>query len=313
MPTSSRTYQYSNGNRRQPRRQAKGPEQGHSRALLLVFVAHKNRARLWAEYDRGFSRRCSQIFFAVPDFRISLPMAHYPSSLGSGAGYMAESDPTRSYSTHSGPSGSPRMGSQGTGPFFASFRAADPSTTPTRSHRGFPGYATNYSGASTSGQSPEAWTGGHPTNFSGTEQGAGWTGYPYNSEQPGPSRNNAYPSQSYSAAAPLGPTPRPQASPSRRTKHHDATAATALQFHDHGHYTPSDKGRPKPSKVACNFCRSRKIRCDGDVPCAKCKAAGQECVYETTTRRGWHSETKSVYVQAEIEARRSAAAAAGRR
>ncbi|KAF7321169.1 Zn(2)-C6 fungal-type domain-containing protein [Mycena chlorophos] len=318
---------YSNGNRRQPRRQAKGMRKRQPKlsSLMRLFHvqnkhrgrgsccdggAHKNRARLWTEYDCGFPGRCFRVFFAVPDFRISLPMAHYP--LGSGAGYMAESDPTRTHSTHSGQTGSPGMGPQGTGPYFASFRVADPSTTPTRYHRGFPGYATNYSGAS--GQSP--WTGGHPTNFTGAagEQSAVWPGYPSSAQQPGSATNNEYTSQSYPvSAAPTSASAARPSAPHRRFKRQDPDT----QFHDQGHYTPSDKGRPKPLKIACNFCRSRKMRCDGagdvTVPCAKCKAAGQECVYETATRRGWHSKTKSVYVQAEIEARRNAAAAAGRR
>jgi hypothetical protein len=37
--------------------------------------------------------------------------------------------------------------------------------------------------------------------------------------------------------------------------------------------------------TACKSCRERKVRCGGEQPaCAKCRAAGEECVYLPTQR-----------------------------
>ncbi|KAF5008053.1 hypothetical protein FDECE_5635 [Fusarium decemcellulare] len=37
---------------------------------------------------------------------------------------------------------------------------------------------------------------------------------------------------------------------------------------------------------ACDFCKSRKARCTGDRPCAKCVAKGRECSYDAKYTRG---------------------------
>ncbi len=37
--------------------------------------------------------------------------------------------------------------------------------------------------------------------------------------------------------------------------------------------------------TACKSCRERKVRCGGEQPaCAKCRGAGEECVYLPTQR-----------------------------
>nr|GAT48003.1 predicted protein [Mycena chlorophos] len=235
-----------------------------------------------------------------------------------GAGYMANSSSacirlTHSTSTTLAPSasGPAWTGSRRPETLSSSFHAADASAAPKPYHTGFSGHSNgHYSGHSPWNGHPPSYlhaSRGYLANVSSPEPGAGWPGYLSNSQQPGPWVNNACPSQS-------PPTPRARPTANRRTKHHDTTALQLqlqFQFHNHGLYTPSDKGRPKPLKVACNFCRGRKIRCDrlGNAPCAKCKAAKRECVYETS-RRGWCSKTKGVHVQEEnvsdSEARRNA-------
>ncbi|KAH7240486.1 hypothetical protein NW759_015436 [Fusarium solani] len=53
----------------------------------------------------------------------------------------------------------------------------------------------------------------------------------------------------------------------------------------------TDEVGPGPHKVrkvsrACDFCKSRKARCTGDLPCAKCVAKGRECSYDAKYTRG---------------------------
>mmetsp|Transcript_29751 Transcript_29751/g.41476 ORF Transcript_29751/g.41476 Transcript_29751/m.41476 type:complete len:100 (+) Transcript_29751:607-906(+) len=38
--------------------------------------------------------------------------------------------------------------------------------------------------------------------------------------------------------------------------------------------------------MACDYCHSRKTKCDGGIPCALCTKAGKQCVYaEAKARR----------------------------
>ncbi|XEU94926.1 hypothetical protein FSHL1_000210 [Fusarium sambucinum] len=50
----------------------------------------------------------------------------------------------------------------------------------------------------------------------------------------------------------------------------------------------SEPGPPKARKVsrACDFCKSRKAKCSGDQPCAKCAAKGLSCLYDSKYTRG---------------------------
>ncbi|KAF4982480.1 hypothetical protein FZEAL_1905 [Fusarium zealandicum] len=52
-----------------------------------------------------------------------------------------------------------------------------------------------------------------------------------------------------------------------------------------------DNGKAETCKIrkvsrACDFCKSRKARCTGDQPCAKCIAKGRVCSYEARYTRG---------------------------
>ncbi|RGP63509.1 fungal specific transcription factor domain-containing [Fusarium sporotrichioides] len=50
----------------------------------------------------------------------------------------------------------------------------------------------------------------------------------------------------------------------------------------------SEAGLRKTRKVsrACDFCKSRKAKCSGDQPCAKCAAKGLNCLYDSKYTRG---------------------------
>ncbi|KAL6862094.1 fungal-specific transcription factor domain-containing protein [Trichoderma novae-zelandiae] len=51
---------------------------------------------------------------------------------------------------------------------------------------------------------------------------------------------------------------------------------------------PPDASSRKTRKVsrACDFCKSRKAKCTGDQPCAKCISRGRVCLYEAKYTRG---------------------------
>ncbi|KAL7796149.1 fungal-specific transcription factor domain-containing protein [Trichoderma afarasin] len=51
---------------------------------------------------------------------------------------------------------------------------------------------------------------------------------------------------------------------------------------------PADPVSRKTRKVsrACDFCKSRKAKCSGDQPCAKCISRGRVCLYEAKYTRG---------------------------
>ncbi|KAJ7749412.1 hypothetical protein B0H16DRAFT_1551405 [Mycena metata] len=65
-------------------------------------------------------------------------------------------------------------------------------------------------------------------------------------------------------------------------------------------------GRSKRQKLACLFCRSRKIACSGppddssDTKCNQCTRRGRSCEYPKESRRGQHSRIKSLARRAQI-------------
>ncbi|KAK9476123.1 fungal-specific transcription factor domain-containing protein [Lipomyces japonicus] len=46
----------------------------------------------------------------------------------------------------------------------------------------------------------------------------------------------------------------------------------------------------KNSTRACDMCKSRKVRCDGTLPCSRCINQGQNCTYHSKYNRGAHVE-----------------------
>ncbi|KAF2459203.1 hypothetical protein BDY21DRAFT_203329 [Lineolata rhizophorae] len=71
--------------------------------------------------------------------------------------------------------------------------------------------------------------------------------------------------------------------------------------HGHGHRsssaaattTTSATGRPaRPAPLACVVCRSRHLKCDGGLPCSRCREDGEDCRY-VKSRRGWKGPGRS--------------------
>ncbi|RUS26874.1 hypothetical protein BC938DRAFT_484008 [Jimgerdemannia flammicorona] len=46
--------------------------------------------------------------------------------------------------------------------------------------------------------------------------------------------------------------------------------------------TPYPPAKPR-LKTSCLICRAKKIRCDGEKPCSRCKTRGAECIYREST------------------------------
>jgi hypothetical protein len=44
---------------------------------------------------------------------------------------------------------------------------------------------------------------------------------------------------------------------------------------------------------ACDYCRKRKVKCDGELPCAVCKLRNQECSFLLPIRKRGPSSRKS--------------------
>lgn len=45
--------------------------------------------------------------------------------------------------------------------------------------------------------------------------------------------------------------------------------------------------KPKKNQtIACNFCKSKKIKCSGNLPCSNCTKKGFICEYVEQKRRG---------------------------
>ncbi|PWN50816.1 hypothetical protein IE53DRAFT_368588 [Violaceomyces palustris] len=52
-------------------------------------------------------------------------------------------------------------------------------------------------------------------------------------------------------------------------------------------FDPSD---PPRARVACTFCRARKLRCDGSNPCRHCERRSLDCVYAPTKAKAKHNQ-----------------------
>ena len=77
----------------------------------------------------------------------------------------------------------------------------------------------------------------------------------------------------------LLPSPGPSASPIKRQPHDDDSME---------HESQEPAGRPKRRRIgyACDLCRLKKNRCDGDRPaCGPCRGRRQECIYSPQRTR----------------------------
>ncbi|KAL0579142.1 hypothetical protein V5O48_002875 [Marasmius crinis-equi] len=143
--------------------------------------------------------------------------------------------------------------------------------------------------------------------------------YPQHSAYPPPppSHHHSYSHSSSGSSRPVlaidtgsssGSTPRhghgheqaiPASSSSRgaasgRPGHHLPPSQSILEASSSGKAAPrkeaadgeKEKNRPKKITVACNFCRSRKLKCDGVRPaCVQCLKRSNPCDYQTQGRR----------------------------
>ena len=63
--------------------------------------------------------------------------------------------------------------------------------------------------------------------------------------------------------------------------------------------TGEETGTKRPKRIACMICRKRKLKCDGNKPCATCARLGHNCAYDEVRRK---SGPKRGYVK-DLEAR----------
>ncbi|KAJ4264196.1 hypothetical protein NW762_005390 [Fusarium torreyae] len=77
----------------------------------------------------------------------------------------------------------------------------------------------------------------------------------------------------------VAPTPH---SPLIARKRSSASANDSLQ----SNAAPSSLRKSRKVSRACDFCKSRKAKCSGDQPCAKCAAKGLNCLYDSKYTRG---------------------------
>lgn len=91
------------------------------------------------------------------------------------------------------------------------------------------------------------------------------------------------------STSPEGATPRGQGTPASGSP--GAGAAGAKRGHSKtspGADEAMHKRRRNPVKVsrACDFCKLRKSKCNGMIPCDKCVRKGRTCLYDTKYSRG---------------------------
>ncbi|KZT09112.1 uncharacterized protein LAESUDRAFT_722813 [Laetiporus sulphureus 93-53] len=66
--------------------------------------------------------------------------------------------------------------------------------------------------------------------------------------------------------------------------------------------TKSQRGRAKKITVACNFCRSRKLKCDGGRPaCSQCFKRSHPCDYTTSNKRRGNAKSRKQFGGSESE------------
>lgn len=83
--------------------------------------------------------------------------------------------------------------------------------------------------------------------------------------------------------------------PASRTRAHKVISSQPVQPHQPARISESSKKRKNMTKIACNACRTSKLKCDGSKPsCASCEKKGVECEYqEKHTRQRQRRRTTS--------------------
>lgn len=92
----------------------------------------------------------------------------------------------------------------------------------------------------------------------------------------------------------LRPAATPTEEPSRKRQRHSADTSTGSPVSDAAPSTDAQVNRRKASKVsrACDFCKHRKGRCSGTLPCDVCVRRGRTCVYDAKYSRGHPPEPR---------------------
>ncbi|KAH7114598.1 hypothetical protein EDB81DRAFT_822198 [Dactylonectria macrodidyma] len=62
-----------------------------------------------------------------------------------------------------------------------------------------------------------------------------------------------------------------------RTSKRASSSAATIHHHDHVTHTAGIDGRHKRVRKACERCRMKKTKCDGELPCKRCKDDGSVC------------------------------------
>jgi hypothetical protein len=92
----------------------------------------------------------------------------------------------------------------------------------------------------------------------------------------------------------LRPAATPTGEPSRKRQHNSTDEPTGSPTSDGQQSAESQVNRRKAPKVsrACDFCKHRKGRCSGTLPCDICVKRGLTCVYEAKYCRGHPPEPR---------------------
>ncbi|KAI0771393.1 hypothetical protein BC629DRAFT_1595632 [Irpex lacteus] len=98
---------------------------------------------------------------------------------------------------------------------------------------------------------------------------------PATTNDPGPSQEPSAEEERERTLTPASPSVESVGSSSRKRKKTDSDTSSDEPI----------RRRPKKTSIACHFCRSRKLKCDGQPICSNCSRRGIACAYAPEARR----------------------------